>query len=126
MLSQSDNEFLTRSGKGTPMGELLRRFWMPALLSQELAEREASHEAQHPHDERPARRRQRAEHTAGHEQRGDEVSDRHTTILAADPARGIGQPVRQASAFRLPRIGRKGAKVSPRDYRTSARCNRGR
>ena len=32
MLSKADNEFLTRSGKGTPMGELLRRFWMPALL----------------------------------------------------------------------------------------------
>jgi phthalate 4,5-dioxygenase oxygenase subunit len=41
MLSQSDNEFLTRSGKGTPMGELLRRFWMPALLSEELPERDA-------------------------------------------------------------------------------------
>jgi phenylpropionate dioxygenase-like ring-hydroxylating dioxygenase large terminal subunit len=40
MLSQADNEFLTRSGKGTPMGELLRRFWMPALLSEELPERD--------------------------------------------------------------------------------------
>jgi len=26
MLNKADNEFLTRSGKGTPMGELLRRF----------------------------------------------------------------------------------------------------
>ena len=40
MLSQADNEFLTRGGKDTPMGELLRRFWMPALLSRELAERD--------------------------------------------------------------------------------------
>jgi phenylpropionate dioxygenase-like ring-hydroxylating dioxygenase large terminal subunit len=40
MLSQADNEFLTRSGPGTPMGELLRRFWMPALLSEELPERD--------------------------------------------------------------------------------------
>jgi phthalate 4,5-dioxygenase oxygenase subunit len=40
MLSQADNELLTRSGPGTPMGELLRRFWMPALLSEELAERD--------------------------------------------------------------------------------------
>ena len=40
MLSKADNEFLTRSGKGTPMGELLRRFWMPALLSEELPERD--------------------------------------------------------------------------------------
>ena len=30
MLSRADNEFLTQSGKGTPMGELLRRFWVPA------------------------------------------------------------------------------------------------
>jgi len=40
MLSQADNEFLTRAGKGTPMGELLRRFWMPALLSEELPDRD--------------------------------------------------------------------------------------
>ncbi len=40
MLSRADNEFLTQSGKGTPMGELLRRFWMPALLSEELPERD--------------------------------------------------------------------------------------
>ena len=33
MLSKADNEFLTQSGTGTPMGALLRRFWMPALLS---------------------------------------------------------------------------------------------
>ena len=40
MLSREDNEFLTHSGPGTPMGELLRRFWMPALLSEELPERD--------------------------------------------------------------------------------------
>ena len=36
MLSQADNALLTLSGPGTPMGDLLRRFWMPALLSEEL------------------------------------------------------------------------------------------
>src|SRR5581483_1478846 len=36
MLSQEDNELLTRVGPGTPMGELLRRFWMPALMAEEL------------------------------------------------------------------------------------------
>jgi len=36
MLSQADNELLCRIGPGTPMGELMRRFWMPALLTQEL------------------------------------------------------------------------------------------
>jgi phenylpropionate dioxygenase-like ring-hydroxylating dioxygenase large terminal subunit len=36
MLSASDNEMLTRTGPGTPMGELFRRFWQPVLLSQQL------------------------------------------------------------------------------------------
>ena len=40
MLSKADNEFLTHTGKNTPMGDLLRRFWMPALLSEELPERD--------------------------------------------------------------------------------------
>ncbi|SJZ52135.1 Rieske [2Fe-2S] domain-containing protein [Enhydrobacter aerosaccus] len=40
MLNRADNDFLTRSSKDTPMGELLRRFWMPALLSEELPERD--------------------------------------------------------------------------------------
>lgn len=37
MLSKEDNERLTRVGPGTPMGRLLRRYWIPALLSAELA-----------------------------------------------------------------------------------------
>jgi nitrite reductase/ring-hydroxylating ferredoxin subunit len=36
MLTRKDNELLTRVGPGTPMGNLLRRFWLPALLSSEL------------------------------------------------------------------------------------------
>ena len=36
MLSTADNELLTRTGSGTPMGTLFRRFWLPVLLSQEL------------------------------------------------------------------------------------------
>ncbi len=36
MLSEKENERLTRVGRGTPMGEFLRRFWLPALLSDEL------------------------------------------------------------------------------------------
>ncbi|HLF72475.1 MAG TPA: Rieske 2Fe-2S domain-containing protein [Dehalococcoidia bacterium] len=36
MLSAQDNELLTRTGPGTPMGELFRRFWLPALLIDEL------------------------------------------------------------------------------------------
>src|SRR5438270_11699375 len=37
MLSIEDNALLTRTGPGTPMGELFRRFWLPALLPSELA-----------------------------------------------------------------------------------------
>ena len=36
MLTQDDNELLTKTGPGTPMGELFRRFWLPAALSEEL------------------------------------------------------------------------------------------
>jgi phthalate 4,5-dioxygenase oxygenase subunit len=38
MLNVSDNELLTRTGPGTPMGELFRRFWHPVLLAEELSE----------------------------------------------------------------------------------------
>jgi nitrite reductase/ring-hydroxylating ferredoxin subunit len=36
MLTQEDNDILTRVGPGTLMGNLLRRYWQPALLSSEL------------------------------------------------------------------------------------------
>ena len=38
MLSREDNEIVTRVGPGTPMGKTLRMYWMPALLSHEIAE----------------------------------------------------------------------------------------
>ena len=38
MLTQAQNEMLTRTGPGTAMGALFRRFWAPVLLSRELAE----------------------------------------------------------------------------------------
>ena len=31
-----ENELLTRIGPGTPMGELFRRYWIPALFSDDL------------------------------------------------------------------------------------------
>ena len=37
-MTQEENELLTRVGPATPMGNLLRRYWMPALLSRELPE----------------------------------------------------------------------------------------
>jgi phthalate 4,5-dioxygenase len=36
MLSKEDNERITRVGPGTPMGEMLRECWTPALRSVSL------------------------------------------------------------------------------------------
>jgi len=36
MLTNEENERLARTGPGTPMGELLRRFWIPVLLAEGL------------------------------------------------------------------------------------------
>jgi phthalate 4,5-dioxygenase len=38
MLKPKVNEMLTQTGPGTPMGELFRRYWIPALMSSELPE----------------------------------------------------------------------------------------
>jgi phthalate 4,5-dioxygenase len=42
MLSRDDNELLCRVGPGTPMGDLMRQYWMPMGLSSELPEPEGS------------------------------------------------------------------------------------
>src|SRR4051812_36230159 len=44
MLTREENELLTRIGPGTPGGEMLRRYWQPVALTQELT------------DERPKKR----------------------------------------------------------------------
>jgi phenylpropionate dioxygenase-like ring-hydroxylating dioxygenase large terminal subunit len=36
MLRQQQNEFVTQTGPGTAMGNLFRRYWLPALLAEEL------------------------------------------------------------------------------------------
>lgn len=38
MLTREENELLTRTGPGTPMGHTMRRYWVPALLSWEVPE----------------------------------------------------------------------------------------
>ena len=38
MLSVEENELLCRVGPGTPMGEVFRRYWLPALPSRDLPE----------------------------------------------------------------------------------------
>jgi len=37
-LTREENELLCRVGPGTPMGEMIRRFWVPVCLSEELPE----------------------------------------------------------------------------------------
>ena len=36
MLAKEDNDLLTQTNPGTPMGNLIRRYWIPALLSEEV------------------------------------------------------------------------------------------
>ena len=38
MLTREQNERLIRTDRGTEMGDLLRRYWIPALLTEELPE----------------------------------------------------------------------------------------
>ncbi len=42
MLSREDNELLCRVGSGTPVGAMLRQYWVPALMSSELPERDGA------------------------------------------------------------------------------------
>src|SRR5262245_26519124 len=37
MITQEDSELLTCTGRGTPCGELMRRYWQPVALSEELS-----------------------------------------------------------------------------------------
>jgi phthalate 4,5-dioxygenase len=39
MTTKEENELLTRTGPGTPGGDLLRRYWQPVALSSDIAER---------------------------------------------------------------------------------------
>jgi phenylpropionate dioxygenase-like ring-hydroxylating dioxygenase large terminal subunit len=42
MLSAEHNELVTRTGPETPMGRLFRRYWIPALLAEELPEKDCA------------------------------------------------------------------------------------
>ena len=42
MLSREDNELLCRVGRGTVTGDLIRQYWIPALVSSELPEADGS------------------------------------------------------------------------------------
>ncbi len=38
-MNKEDNELLTKVGPGTPMGELLRRYWWPVGISADLKDK---------------------------------------------------------------------------------------
>ena len=38
MVRKEQNELLTQTGPGTPMGDLFRSYWLPAMLARELPE----------------------------------------------------------------------------------------
>ena len=42
MLSEADNQLLCRVGPGTLVGDLLRRYWIPALRSDEIPEADSA------------------------------------------------------------------------------------
>ena len=57
MLRQQQNQLITQTGPGTPMGNLFRCYWLPALLADELpdaihvrAGRSAEPHRRQPHD----------------------------------------------------------------------------
>ncbi len=37
-MTREENELLTGTGPGTPMGQVMRRYWVPVSLSSELPE----------------------------------------------------------------------------------------
>ena len=37
MISAEQNQLMTRVGRGTPCGKLLRRYWQPIALTDEMA-----------------------------------------------------------------------------------------
>ena len=55
MLSERDNDTLTRVGPGTPMGTLLRRYWHPVAVLDEMRNR-LKRIASHPEDAAAAMR----------------------------------------------------------------------
>jgi phthalate 4,5-dioxygenase len=40
MTTREENDLLTRTGPGTPMGSLMRRYWLPVLYTHQLPERD--------------------------------------------------------------------------------------
>ena len=94
MLSPEDNELVTRVGPGTPMGEVLRRYWIPALHDPRTAR------ARLPAGPRPAARRKarRVSRQRGPDRPGRRVLPASPRLLVVRAQRGI------RAALRLSRL----------------------
>ena len=53
MLTQEQNERLTRVGPGTPMGELMRRYWHPVSAGVDVSEENPTKEVPKPGETAP-------------------------------------------------------------------------
>ena len=42
MLTREENDLITQSGRGTPLGELMRLYWIPAFYAHEIRERDGT------------------------------------------------------------------------------------
>lgn len=95
MLTPEENKLVTEIGPETPMGDLFRRFWVPAFLSRELAEPDGT----------PARTRLLGEHIVGFR----DTSGRLGILEAACPHRGVdlSYGINEENGLRCPRCGWK-------------------
>src|SRR6202008_2875962 len=42
MLSREENDAVTQVGPGTPLGEMMRRYWIPVATSKQIAEKDSA------------------------------------------------------------------------------------
>ena len=94
MLSREENELITHTGPGTPMGDVMRRYWMPILLERELAEP----------DGEPVKVQVLGERlVAFRDTNGKHRPDRR--VLSAPPRLAVARPQRRVrAALRVPRL----------------------
>ena len=107
LLNKEDNEFACRVGPGTPMGELFRRFWLPAMLPSELPKPDCP----------PVRLRLLGEDLVAVRGLGVEVAHHRGRTAVAVPG-DAGERSRGLARFQVVRIVRSGpahvAAVKPR------------
>ena len=42
MLTREENDLITRTNPGTPLGDMMRRFWIPAFMASEIRENDGA------------------------------------------------------------------------------------